>query len=155
MCGIVGYTGPKRASPILLEGLKRLEYRGYDSAGISVGQGNGAFASVRRVGKIQSLRDAVPKDMAGTWGIGHTRWATHGGVTEANTHPHFDASGKIAVAHNGIIENHRALREMLTKEGVAFTSETDTEVIPMLCQYLYANCTTKVSLAEVGGGGWE
>ncbi len=137
MCGIVGYTGPKRASPILLEGLKRLEYRGYDSAGISVGQGNGAFATVRRVGKIQSLREAVPKDMAGTWGIGHTRWATHGGVTEANTHPHFDASGKIAVAHNGIIENHRALREMLTKEGVAFSSETDTEVIPNLVAKYY------------------
>jgi glucosamine--fructose-6-phosphate aminotransferase (isomerizing) len=137
MCGIVGYTGPKRASPILLEGLKRLEYRGYDSAGVAVGQADGRLASVRRVGKIQALRDAVPKDMAGTWGIGHTRWATHGGVTEANTHPHFDGSGKIAVAHNGIIENYRALRGMLSKEGVVFHSETDTEVIPNLVAKYY------------------
>jgi glucosamine--fructose-6-phosphate aminotransferase (isomerizing) len=137
MCGIVGYTGPKRASPILLEGLKRLEYRGYDSAGIAVGQGEGKLASVRCVGKIQALKDAVPKDMAGSWGIGHTRWATHGGVTHANTHPHFDASGKIAVAHNGIIENYRALREMLSKDGVVFYSETDTEVIPNLVARYY------------------
>ncbi len=137
MCGIVGYTGPKRASPILLEGLKRLEYRGYDSAGIAVGSGDGTFRSIRRVGKIQALKDATPNDLAGSWGIGHTRWATHGGVTEANAHPQFDASGKIAVTHNGIIENYRSLREMLAKEGVAFTSETDTEVIPNLIAKYY------------------
>jgi glucosamine--fructose-6-phosphate aminotransferase (isomerizing) len=137
MCGIVGYTGPRRAGPILLEGLKRLEYRGYDSAGIAVGTGNGSFISVRKVGKIQALREATPKDIPGTWGIGHTRWATHGGVTEANAHPQFDASGKIAVTHNGIIENYRSLREMLSKEGVVFSSETDTEVIPNLIAKYY------------------
>jgi glutamine---fructose-6-phosphate transaminase (isomerizing) len=137
MCGIVGYTGPKRASSILLEGLKRLEYRGYDSAGIAVGQGNGSFACIRRVGKIQALREATPKDLQGVWGIGHTRWATHGGVTEANAHPHLDASGKVAVAHNGIIENYRSLRETLSKEGVVFSSETDSEVIPNLIAKYY------------------
>jgi len=137
MCGIVGYTGPRRAGPILLEGLKRLEYRGYDSAGIAVGTGKGSFISVRKVGKIQVLREATPKDIPGTWGIGHTRWATHGGVTEANAHPQFDASGKIAVTHNGIIENYRSLREMLSKEGVVFSSETDTEVIPNLIAKYY------------------
>jgi glucosamine--fructose-6-phosphate aminotransferase (isomerizing) len=137
MCGIVGYTGPRRAGPILLEGLKRLEYRGYDSAGIAVGTGKGSFISVRKVGKIQALREATPKDIPGTWGIGHTRWATHGGVTEANAHPQFDASGKIAVTHNGIIENYRSLREMLSKEGVVFSSETDTEVIPNLIAKYY------------------
>jgi len=137
MCGIVGYTGPRRASPILLEGLKRLEYRGYDSAGIAVGTGEGTFNAIRRVGKIQALKEATPKDLPGSWGIGHTRWATHGGVTEANAHPQFDASGKIAVTHNGIIENYRSLREMLSKEGVAFLSETDTEVIPNLIAKYY------------------
>jgi glutamine---fructose-6-phosphate transaminase (isomerizing) len=153
MCGIVGYAGPRRAAPILLDGLKRLEYRGYDSAGIAIGQPDG-LASVRRVGKIQVLKDAVPKDMAGAWGIGHTRWATHGGVTEANTHPHCDASGKIAVVHNGIIENYRALREMLVKEGVAFKSETDTEVIPNLVAKYYngdLEAAVKAALAHLEG----
>ena len=154
MCGIVGYVGPRRASPILLEGLKRLEYRGYDSAGIAVGLGDGTLSSVRRVGKIQVLKDAVPQDMAGVWGIGHTRWATHGGVTEANTHPHFDASGKIAVVHNGIIENYRALREMLVKEGVVFKSETDTEVIPNLVAKYYEGsleAAVKAALVHLQG----
>ena len=154
MCGIVGYVGPRRASPILLEGLKRLEYRGYDSAGIAVGLGDGTLSSVRRVGKIQALKDAVPQDMAGAWGIGHTRWATHGGVTEANTHPHFDSSGKIAVVHNGIIENYRALRGMLVKEGVVFKSETDTEVIPNLVAKYYEGdleAAVKAALAHLQG----
>jgi glucosamine--fructose-6-phosphate aminotransferase (isomerizing) len=154
MCGIVGYAGPRRAAPILLDGLKRLEYRGYDSAGIAVGQGDGSLASVRRVGKIQALKEAVPKDMAGHWGIGHTRWATHGGVTEANTHPHFDSSGKIAVVHNGIIENYRSLREMLVKEGASFASETDTEVIPKLVAKYYEGdleAAVKAALVHLEG----
>ena len=154
MCGIVGYAGPRRASPILLDGLKRLEYRGYDSAGIAVGRGDGSLASVRCVGKIHALKEAVPKDMAGTWGIGHTRWATHGGVTQSNAHPHFDSSGKIAVAHNGIIENHRALREMLRQEGVAFYSETDTEVIPNLVAKYYEGdleAAVKAALVHLQG----
>jgi glucosamine--fructose-6-phosphate aminotransferase (isomerizing) len=154
MCGIVGYAGPRRAAPILLEGLKRLEYRGYDSAGLAVGRGDGRLDSVRSVGKIQALKDAVPKDLEGTWGIGHTRWATHGGVTQANTHPHFDDTEKIAVAHNGIIENYRALREMLVKEGASFYSETDTEVIPKLIAKYYEGdleAAVKAALAHLEG----
>jgi len=156
VCGIIGYVGPRRATPIILEGLKRLEYRGYDSAGLAVCQAAGAVAAsqaaeapagkgaapatltlVRRIGKIAELRQAVPKELAGTWGIGHTRWATHGGVTEANAHPHLDASGRIAVVHNGIIENYRSLRAALEKEGVVFKSETDSEVIPHLIAKYY------------------
>jgi glucosamine--fructose-6-phosphate aminotransferase (isomerizing) len=136
MCGIVGYAGPRRATPILLEGLKRLEYRGYDSAGIAVGD-EGKLWVVKKIGKIAALRAVVPKELPGSWGIGHTRWATHGGVTDANAHPHLDAAGKIAVVHNGIIENYRSLREMLEHEGVAFRSETDSEVIPNLVAKFY------------------
>ena len=154
MCGIVGYAGPRRATPILLEGLKRLEYRGYDSAGIAIGctdqhgkvgpGGNGAkgrgrntLTLVKKIGKIAALRAVVPKELPGDWGIGHTRWATHGGVSDQNAHPHLDEAGKIAIVHNGIIENHRALREMLEKEGVRFASETDSEVIPNLVAKYY------------------
>jgi glucosamine--fructose-6-phosphate aminotransferase (isomerizing) len=119
-----------------------------------VGQEGGRLSSIRRVGKIQALRDAVPRDMAGSWGIGHTRWATHGGVTEANTHPHFDASGKIAVVHNGIIENSGALHGMLAKEGVVFASETDTEVIPHLVAKYYEGdleAAVKAALVHLEG----
>lgn len=140
MCGIIGYTGPGKTTNILLEGLRRLEYRGYDSAGIVVGRvtGNsGELSIVKAVGKISALKSAVPPGMDGSWGIGHTRWATHGGVTEANAHPHTDSSGKIAVVHNGIIENHRALKTMLENKGASFRSETDTEVIPQLIAQYY------------------
>ncbi|HET8817434.1 MAG TPA: glutamine--fructose-6-phosphate transaminase (isomerizing) [Pseudidiomarina sp.] len=129
MCGIVGATSERRISEILLEGLKRLEYRGYDSAGLAVLNANGDIETVRRTGKVQALRDAVgdlPLD--GTTGIAHTRWATHGGVTEANAHPHI-SSECIAVVHNGIIENHDKLREKLRGLGYTFVSDTDTEVI--------------------------
>lgn len=136
MCGIVGYTGPKRAPAILLGGLKRLEYRGYDSAGIAVGY-EGSLRVIKKKGKIQDLRAVVPERLEGTFGIGHTRWATHGGVTDSNAHPHTDSSGKIAVVHNGIIENYLSLKEMLKKEGASFQSETDTEVIAHLIAYYY------------------
>lgn len=129
MCGIVGATSERRISDILLEGLKRLEYRGYDSAGLAVLNAAGDIETVRRTGKVQALRDAVgdlPLD--GTTGIAHTRWATHGGVTEANAHPHI-SSECIAVVHNGIIENHEKLREKLRGLGYTFVSDTDTEVI--------------------------
>ena len=136
MCGIVGYTGVKPAAPILLEGLKRLEYRGYDSAGICVGN-DGRLSVVKKKGKIKELRSAVPKGMLGNYGIGHTRWATHGGVTDENAHPHQDCTGKITIAHNGIIENFGALKERLEGQGHQFKSETDSEVIAHLIESCY------------------
>jgi len=142
VCGIVGYTGPRQASRILVEGLKRLEYRGYDSAGIAVRnavaqEGVAPLVVIKRKGKIAELRQAVPKDLPGSFGIGHTRWATHGGVTDANAHPHLDGSGKVAIVHNGIIENYLSLKGMLEKEGAVFKSETDSEVIAHLVAYHY------------------
>lgn len=140
MCGIVGYSGPKQASRILVDGLKRLEYRGYDSAGIAVqadGEAGLAPSVVKKKGKIAELRQAVPKDLPGHCGIGHTRWATHGGVTDANAHPHCDDSGKVAIVHNGIIENYMALKGMLEHEGARFRSDTDSEVIAHLIAYHY------------------
>jgi len=143
MCGIVGYTGPRQASRILVEGLKRLEYRGYDSAGIAVrkevatGSREAPLLVIKKKGKIAELRQAVPKDLPGNYGIGHTRWATHGGVTDANAHPHLDTAGRVAIVHNGIIENYTSLKEMLEKEGAVFQSETDSEVIAHLVAYHY------------------
>ncbi len=136
MCGIIGYCGPKRAAPILLEGLKRLEYRGYDSAGICVGH-NGGLSVVKKKGKLQFLSEAMPPELPGTYGIGHTRWATHGEVNDTNAHPHLDQSGELAIVHNGIIENYTALRGKLEDEGHQFCSETDSEVIAYLLSTLY------------------
>ena len=136
MCGIIGYCGPKPAADVILEGLKRLEYRGYDSAGLSVGH-QGKLQVVKKMGKIADLRQAVPQVFSGSWGIGHTRWATHGEVNDANAHPHLDISNKIAVVHNGIIENHSALKEKLSAEGVRFRSDTDSEVIVHLIAAYY------------------
>ena len=130
MCGIVGYLGPQEATPILLEGLHRLEYRGYDSSGITILNGDGSLTTLKRPGKISVLEEAMggvpPK---GHCGIGHTRWATHGGPTEANAHPHYSTDGDIALVHNGIIENADELRGGLEELGYVFRSETDTEVI--------------------------
>ncbi|MFP4153425.1 MAG: glutamine--fructose-6-phosphate transaminase (isomerizing) [Alkalispirochaeta sp.] len=136
MCGIIGYCGPRQAAPILIEGLKRLEYRGYDSAGISV-EHNGALHLIKRAGKINDLRAHVPEDFPGTVGIGHTRWATHGGVTDLNAHPHVDPTGAVSIVHNGIIENYLVLRERLEQEGHTFVSETDSEVIAHLVADFY------------------
>lgn len=134
MCGIVGYTGPRDAVPLLMEGLKRLEYRGYDSAGIAVLH-NGALGSRKCVGKLTNLESSLHKHpMQGTPGIGHTRWATHGEPSEINSHPHMDCSDRIAVVHNGIIENYHELRLELEAQGHEFKSETDTEVIPHLIE---------------------
>jgi glucosamine--fructose-6-phosphate aminotransferase (isomerizing) len=129
MCGIVGAIAERNVVAILLEGLKRLEYRGYDSAGVALLDGDGNLTRTRRIGKVKELADALQTNPAkGTTGIAHTRWATHGGVTEANAHPHF-SSERIAVVHNGIIENYKALRTELSLQGYGFTSDTDTETI--------------------------
>ncbi|HWU27811.1 MAG TPA: glutamine--fructose-6-phosphate transaminase (isomerizing) [Microbacterium sp.] len=134
MCGIVGYVGPRPSQDILLAGLARLEYRGYDSAGIAVIDESGALGMRKKAGKLKVLRDSLA-DAAladGTTGIGHTRWATHGGPTDGNAHPHLADDGKLALIHNGIIENFATLRDELTAEGVTFLSETDTEVAAAL-----------------------
>lgn len=137
MCGIVGYTGTLQAKGVLLEGLKRLEYRGYDSAGIAVEDGRGINV-VKRLGKVSGLADAIQDDMCQeTCGIGHTRWATHGAPSERNAHPHTDCTNKIAVVHNGIIENFAELREELIAKGHTFTSDTDTECIAHLVEENY------------------
>lgn len=134
MCGIVGYTGSKAAQPVLLEGLSRLEYRGYDSAGVAVLEDD-SLQVVHRKGKVSSLAHTLDHfNFTGTCGIGHTRWATHGRPSEANAHPHTSCDGHIAVVHNGIIENFAELREELTAAGHTFTSETDTEVVPHLIE---------------------
>ncbi|USN88490.1 MAG: glutamine--fructose-6-phosphate transaminase (isomerizing) [Candidatus Nomurabacteria bacterium] len=133
MCGIFGYVGSKTAAPVLLDGLRTLEYRGYDSAGIFV-PGN---EPVRSVGPIDNLAKKVPAAISGTSGIAHTRWATHGAPTEANAHPHLDMSDAIALVHNGIIENYRELREGLVTQGIIFNSDTDSEVLAKLIGTMY------------------
>ena len=134
MCGIVGYVGPRVATPVLIEGLKRLEYRGYDSAGVAIMNGKG-LETRKAVGKIAMLESVVDGDpIEGMTGIAHTRWATHGAPNECNAHPHHDCTGTIAVVHNGIIENYGALRTMLQGHGHTFVSETDTEVLAHLIE---------------------
>ena len=138
MCGIVGYVGPNKVVPIILEGLRRLEYRGYDSAGIAVGSPAGAKLEVRRApGKLANLEEVLrnyPVD--GTFGIGHTRWATHGRPTEENAHPHRDCTGRIVVVHNGIVENYLELKAELKSQGHVFVTETDTEIIAHLIEQI-------------------
>src|SRR3954462_7329709 len=134
MCGIVGYIGPKVATPMLIDGLKRLEYRGYDSAGVATLNGKG-LETRKAVGKIVKLETAVEQSpISGSVGIGHTRWATHGAPNECNAHPHHDCTDSIAVVHNGIIENADSLRSQLQKSGHTFVSETDTEVLAHLIE---------------------
>ncbi|MDA3849740.1 MAG: glutamine--fructose-6-phosphate transaminase (isomerizing) [Spirochaetaceae bacterium] len=136
MCGIVGYSGFRQASSVLIAGLKRLEYRGYDSSGISVLNTQG-LVTFKKTGKIINLQQIVPKDLQGLSGIGHTRWATHGGVTDRNAHPHNDGKNSISIVHNGIIENYISLKEMLKADGVVFKSETDSEVLAHLVAKFY------------------
>ena len=130
MCGIIGYTGKRNATGILLEGLAALEYRGYDSAGISVACGDG-IVTVRRVGRVSGLAKAVDEmgGIEGGCGIGHTRWATHGGVTEENCHPHLSFDGKVAIVHNGTLENWTEIRAFLERQGIFPSGETDSERI--------------------------
>ena len=141
MCGIVGFVGDRQAAPILLDGLRRLEYRGYDSSGIAV-CGDGALRVKKARGRLQVLSDLTHAgaDLPGTLGIGHTRWATHGEPNDINAHPHVSQSGRIAVVHNGIIENYMILKEQLLRKGYTFRSETDTEVVAQLLDYYYDQC---------------
>jgi len=136
MCGIIGYTGQRPAAPILVDGLHRLEYRGYDSAGVAVQRGR-ETTILRRVGRVTELERLMPRALEGGCGIAHTRWATHGGVTEQNAHPHQDNLDRITLVHNGIIENMAPLKQRLQAEGVVFRSETDTEVLVNLIAHFY------------------
>jgi len=154
VCGIVGYIGHKQAKPVLLEGLKRLEYRGYDSAGVAL-LSDGQLRTTRSVGRILALEEKLGDvDSPATAGVAHTRWATHGHPTEQNAHPHSDASGQIAVVHNGIIENYHSLRQYLTQHGIEFYGETDTEVLAKLIGHFYQGDieqAVRTALAEVQG----
>jgi glucosamine--fructose-6-phosphate aminotransferase (isomerizing) len=161
MCGIVGYVGSKQALEIVIEGLRRMEYRGYDSAGIAVidrsatdadGVGSSSLAGAKKAGKLANLEKELSSRPlpASTTGLGHTRWATHGGPTDANAHPHFDASGKLAVIHNGIIENFARLKADLVAEGVEFSSETDTEVAAHVLAQEFAAVVAETGGADLG-----
>src|SRR4051794_19518342 len=145
MCGIVGYVGEKPALDVVMEGLRRLEYRGYDSAGVAVldparaaGSGAHSLQIERRAGKLANLDAALAgHQLAGSLGIGHTRWATHGGPTDSNAHPHTDCAGDIAIVHNGTIENFAELRDSLEARGHTLTSDTDTEAVAHLIEETY------------------
>ena len=138
MCGIVGYVGEKQAAPILLDGLSKLEYRGYDSAGIAVFDGE-KINMTKSKGRLKVLEEITHDGatMPGVLGIGHTRWATHGEPSDVNAHPHLNKDGTIAVVHNGIIENYLKLKKKLVNKGYEFVSDTDTEVIAHLLDYYY------------------
>jgi glucosamine--fructose-6-phosphate aminotransferase (isomerizing) len=149
MCGIVGYVGSAEAAPILLEGLRRLEYRGYDSAGVATLE-EGIVSVRKEVGRIDDLRKAIAiNPIGGSTGISHTRWATHGKVTRENAHPHFDRSGKLALVHNGVIENYASLRAQLEEEGHQFHSQTDTEVLAHLVGRAFDRCSERTPGALV------
>jgi glutamine---fructose-6-phosphate transaminase (isomerizing) len=155
MCGIVGYIGNREAVPVIVDGLRRLEYRGYDSAGVAVFADDQRLDVRRASGKLRNLEEVIRnKPLSGSYGIGHTRWATHGRPTEENAHPHRDCKGQIVVVHNGIVENYLALRKQLTAEGHTFVTETDTEVIAHLVEkHLNGNLETAVraALKEITG----
>ena len=139
MCGIVGFTGAAQAAPILLDGLSKLEYRGYDSAGIAVQNAAGKIEVVKAKGRLKVLSEMTDGGNAvhGSCGIGHTRWATHGEPSVVNAHPHYSRDQKIAVVHNGIIENYQEIKDRLLNKGFTFVSQTDTEVVAQLLDYYY------------------
>ena len=157
MCGIVAYIGKKDASPILVGGLRRLEYRGYDSAGVAI-LDNGKINRVRAVGKIDNLAAKLKEhNLNGHIGLAHTRWATHGGVTEENAHPHTDCTGDLVLVHNGIIENYRELRDIFLKEGHPLKSQTDTEILAHLIEIHYKGdlrMAVEQALSHVPGHLW-
>src|SRR3990172_7876243 len=152
MCGIIGYVGEKQALPILIEGLRRMEYRGYDSAGIAL-FGPQGLQYEKYAGKIARLEEhLVGKNYTGTWGIAHTRWATHGEPNDNNAHPHLDCTGEIALVHNGIIENYATLREWLQRRGHKITTDTDTEILVHLIEDSYDGDlveATRVALSQL------
>ena len=140
MCGIVGYIGTKQAYPILIKGLRRLEYRGYDSAGVALISQNGSLNVYKAKGKVDNLTDyCADKDISGCIGIAHTRWATHGEPSARNAHPHYSQSHNLAIIHNGIIENYADIKTKLQEKGVKFASDTDTEVLVQLVEYIMSN----------------
>ena len=148
MCGIVGYIGKKEAYPIVMEGLKRLEYRGYDSAGIALYDGSDLKLSKTK-GKVADLEEKVTKEIStnGSVGIGHTRWATHGVPNDVNSHPHYSNSGDLVIIHNGIIENYESIKKELIKRGYTFKSDTDTEVLINLIEDVKKNEKVKLGKA--------
>ncbi|HEY5536429.1 MAG TPA: glutamine--fructose-6-phosphate transaminase (isomerizing) [Ignavibacteria bacterium] len=157
MCGIVGYIGKKNSLPIILDGLKRLEYRGYDSAGISIVNSKNEIVNFKKAGKVTDLEDQIdPQKFYGTIGIGHTRWATHGEPNDLNAHPHSDMYNEITIVHNGIIENYKTLKVRLSKEGYKFNTDTDTEILADLIHHHYKNTNSfeisvRLALSEVEG----
>ena len=163
MCGIIGYLGKREATNILLEGLKRMEYRGYDSAGVALVNEEGDFEVIKQAGRVVDLAKSVfLKAPSGTMGMGHTRWATHGGVTDENSHPHLSNDQRVAIVHNGVIENYLQLKKFLVTKGYTFRSQTDTEVLVNLIAYHYAKTpiakgknrlveSTRLALAAVEG----
>ena len=157
MCGIVGYVGSKIAYPIVIKGLKRLEYRGYDSAGVAIGNGNDVTV-LKQQGKVADLEEyAFNKDTSGQIAIGHTRWATHGSPNQVNSHPHTSGDGKLFLIHNGIIENYNSIKKALVKKGHTFKSETDTEVLVHLIQEIKKHDAVnlfeavRIALSEIVG----
>src|SRR5512134_1086180 len=146
MCGIIGYIGTRQVLPILIDGLRRLEYRGYDSAGVAVVR-NGNIELRRSAGKLSRLEEVIAgQPLDGAYGIGHTRWATHGRPTEENAHPHRDCSGQIVVVHNGIIENYLDLKRELQREGHRFVTETDTEIVAHLIEREMKDASLEVAV---------
>src|SRR6476469_6099393 len=151
MCGIVGYIGNREAVPVIVDGLRRLEYRGYDSAGVAVFSDAKCLEVRRASGKLCNLEEVIRTNpLSGIYGIGHTRWATHGRPTEENAHPHRDCTGEIVVVHNGIVENYLQLRKQLEEEGHKFVTETDTEVIAHLVEKHFAGNLESAVRAAVG-----
>jgi glucosamine--fructose-6-phosphate aminotransferase (isomerizing) len=147
MCGIVGYTGHRQAYPVILKGLKRLEYRGYDSSGVALLK-DGVLNVYKKKGKVAELEESmIGKNIDANIGIGHTRWATHGEPSDRNAHPHSSKSGKISMIHNGIIENYELIKQELLNKGYSFTSDTDTEVLLNFIEDIKNNtgCNFKVS----------
>jgi len=157
MCGIVGYIGKKNALSIIIDGLKRLEYRGYDSAGISIFNSKNELQDIKKAGRVNDLEELInAKSFQGTIGIGHTRWATHGEPNDINAHPHSDMSGEIRIVHNGIIENYKTLKTRLTNDGYKFQTDTDTEILADLIHFHHAETgsfetAVRLSLSEVEG----